>query len=142
MGKVISIKEISDFCIKRDHYLHDYYFFDGYEVATDDGKYLVLIENEQNCCENWGYFSSNDNFEKYIGKELTGVYLTNTALNTQKFGELQRDYWLEDDQIQFVDFCFSDGDKLQLAVYNAHNGYYGHAICVMHDDQFMLDDGL
>lgn len=139
MGKVTSIKEIFDVRIDCES---DFSFYDGYEVETDDEKYRVLIENGQNCCECWGYFCSNDDLGRFIGKELTGVYLTDTALNTQKVKELIVEYWIEDDQIQFVDFCFSDGDKMQLAVYNAHNGYYGHSICVMRGDERILYDGL
>lgn len=113
--------------------------YDGYEVVTDQHIYRVLIENEQNCCEDWGYFSSNDSgFECYIGKELIGVHLIDTALNTIKVDDL----YLDQGDIQFVDFDFSDGTKLQLAVYNAHNGYYGHPIFILKDDIILKQDTL
>ncbi|MBR3795763.1 MAG: hypothetical protein IKK34_07015 [Clostridia bacterium] len=113
--------------------------YDGYEVKTNQHCYMVLIENEQNCCETWGYFASNDNdLGQYVGKVLAGVYLTDTALNTKKVEELH----LDERDIQFVDFVFADGDKLQLAVYNAHNGYYGHSILVIRDDVILKQDTL
>lgn len=37
-------------------------------------------------------------------------------------------------QIQFVNLTCSDGTTFQLAVYNAHNGYYGHKIMIFNDD--------
>ena len=33
--------------------------FDGYEIKTENATYRILIENGQNCCESWGYFSSD-----------------------------------------------------------------------------------
>lgn len=113
--------------------------YDGYEVETNLHSYKILIENGQSCCEDWGYFASNDDsFERFIGKHLSGVYLTDVALNTKKVDEL----YVDDDQIQFVDFVFTDGDKLQLAVYNSHNGYYGHQIFVLKDDVILKQDTL
>lgn len=115
--------------------------FDGYEIKTENATYRILIENEQNCCESWGYFSSDDNFDDYIGKELVDVSLTDTALNKEKLNDSG---WYDGDEggIQFVDFKFSDGSVLQFAVYNAHNGYYGHSIYVIKDDEIIHSDTL
>lgn len=44
-------------------------------------------------------------------------------------------------QIQFVDFVTSRG-TFQLAVYNSHNGYYGHGIIVAKDDEILLNETL
>ena len=130
---VISIGEILDFQIRSKPHL----FFDGYEVRTTGKTYRVLIENSQNCNEHWGYFSSHDDdFDRFLCKQLTGVYLTDTALDKQKVDSLH----LECGDIQFVDFCFSDGDKFQLAVYNAHNGYYGHKVLVLVGDDILKED--
>lgn len=113
--------------------------YDGYEVKTNHHSYKVLIDNGQSCCEDWGYFASNDeSFERFIGKQLVGVYLTDTALNTKQVDDL----YLGEGDVQFVDFCFADGDKLQLAVYNSHNGYYGHPIFVLKDDAILKQDTL
>ena len=43
--------------------------------------------------------------------------------------------------IQFVDFV-TDRGTFQLAVYNSHNGYYGHGILVLKNDEVLLEDDL
>ena len=152
--KIIKIKEIYNFKIqpiaKQENekaqlgmaqminILSGYEQFDGYEIETDKQKYYVLIENGQSCCEDWGYISSNDNLNDYIGKNLVNVELTNTALKNTKVDDL----YCDSDQIQFVNFKFDDGDVLQLAVYNSHNGYYGHSIVIAKDSHVLLSSVL
>ena len=114
--------------------------YDGYEIKTTNHKYLILIDNGQSCCESWGYFSSDDNFEDYIGKDLVSVELTDTALNHKKVEESC--YYDDYGGIQFVDFKIAGGGVLQFAVYNAHNGYYGHPIIIAKDDEILLQDTL
>ena len=119
--------------------------FDGYKVSTDSHEILVLISNEQNCCENWGYFDTNDDASQYIGADLHNVRLTDTALSQAALdaaglmwhGEID----LEEGGIQFVDFI-TDAGVFQLAVYNAHNGYYGHSVIVAIDGKIIFDDTL
>lgn len=100
---------------------------DGYEVATDKYVYQVLIENKQDCYESWGYIASEDNFSQYIGAKLLEVVFTDTGL-AQTI--LNAPEYLDEGGIQFVDFV-TDKGTFQLAVYNAHNGYYGHDIKVI-----------
>ena len=157
LGKVISIEEITNFtcgntgntvgkngsqlgmasmvgvlCGKEE--------YDGYEVKTEKHRFLILISNGQSCCESWGYFASNDDAKEFIGKILIEVTLTDKALNSKAVEE--SGYFEEAGGIQFVDFCFSDGSKLQFAVYNAHNGYYGHPILVAKDEDILCSDTL
>ena len=61
--------------------------YDGYKIKTSEHEYLILIDNGQCCCESWGYFSSDDDFARFIGKKLLSVECTDTALNTQKVEE-------------------------------------------------------
>jgi hypothetical protein len=112
---------------------------DGYKVETDKHTFHILIDNGQNCCEWWGYFSSEDDFNYYIGAELREVNLTDTALN--KTVVEKSDYYDDKGGIQFVDFV-TDKGTFQLAVYNSHNGYYGHGIVVAKDDERLLDERL
>ena len=109
------------------------------KVNTTQTEILVLIDNGQSCCENWGYFSSEDNHTPYIGAELNKVDLTDVALNKTK---VEKSGWYEDNGgIQFVDFV-TDKGTFQLAVYNAHNGYYGHGIAVVIGEKVIHEDTL
>lgn len=112
---------------------------EGYKIKTDKHEFYVLIDSDQCCCESWGYFISEDDYNKFVGGELFEVNLTDKCLNSKKFEE--SGYYEEEGGIQFVDFVTSKG-KFQLAVYNAHNGYYGHPILVLKDEEILLDDVL
>jgi hypothetical protein len=113
---------------------------DGYKVTTDKAEILVLIDNEQSCCENWGYITSEDDFSPYIGAELLQIRLTDTALNSE-YVERSCEYGFDEGGIQFVDFQTSKG-VFQLSVYNSHNGYYGHGIVVSIDGNVIYEDTL
>lgn len=157
LGKIISIKEITGF--KCGNFgmmdgtngsrmgmsamlnaLCGYGEYDGYEIKTDIHNFLILISNGQCCCESWGYFTSEDETDNFIGKTLIDVELTDKALNTKKVEE--SDYYADEGGIQFVNFKFSDGTVLQFAVYNSHNGYYGHPIIVAKDTEILMEDTL
>lgn len=120
--------------------LRGYGEYDGYKIETDLDTYLILIDNGQSCCESWGYFTSEDDTSEYIGKELIEVRLTDKALNNKKVKD--SGYYEDCGGIQFVDFVMSDGSVLQFAVYNAHNGYYGHGIIVAKGSEILLSDTL
>lgn len=112
---------------------------DGYKIETDKHIFHVLIDNGQSCCESWGYFSSEDDLKQFIGAELNEINLTDKALNVKKFEE--SDYYEDGGGIQFVDFVTNKG-VFQLAVYNAHTGYYGHGILVAKDNEILLNETL
>lgn len=114
--------------------------YDGYKIITSDHEYVILIDNGQCCCESWGYFTSNDNPDDFIGKELLSVELTDVALNIKAVEN--SDYYDDCGGIQFVNFNTNGGDVLQFAVYNAHNGYYGHPIIVAKDEDIIHQDTL
>ena len=113
---------------------------DGFKVTTDLHTFYVLIDNGQSCCEDWGYFSSEDDSAPFVGAELQEVRLTDMALN-QKAVEESAPYGFDEGGIQFVDFV-TDKGTFQLAVYNAHNGYYGHGILILKDEEVILNDTL
>lgn len=115
--KILNIEEVFD---------HD--GMDGYKVTTDKQEILVLISNSQNCCEQWGYFSSNDDIKDFVGSNLMELKLVDMALDEKKFKD-KFEYGMDEGDIQFVNFE-TDKGTLQLAVYNAHNGYYGHSILI------------
>lgn len=114
---ILGIKEVSGFKEKQDSWTA----YDGYKIITDKQEIFFGICNGQSCCENWGYFSTPDDFNEFIGTGLLEVKVVDTSLNTEKLKEL----YLDEGQIMFVTFETTNG-TLQFAAYNSHNGYYGH----------------
>jgi len=156
LGKIKSIEEVSNFQIQPVANLNGsggrlglkqmfsvfsgYSNMDGYKVETENNIIYVLIDNGQSCCESWGYFSSEDDLASFINTDLIEIKLTDTALN-QTVVEKSDYYDGEEGGIQFIDFITNKG-IFQLAVYNAHNGYYGHGILVTKNDEIILNDTL
>lgn len=140
IGKITNIREVENIGQETCEQLGRWQKMDGYEISTEDKKIFVLIGNSQSCCEDWGYFSSEDNLTDFIGADLLEVNLTDTERNHKKLKEVL-EYGLDDGGIQFVDFVTTKG-VFQLAVYNAHNGYYGHDILIASGDKVLSDDCL
>lgn len=136
-GIITSIAEVEGV---RDNY----YTLDGYKISTADHTIRVLISSNQQCCESWGYFASEDDLSAFVGAALQEIRLTDTALKQEVveascYGDEHR--YEDGGGVQFVDFVTSQG-TFQLAVYNAHNGYYGHPILVAIDDEKLLEADL
>lgn len=157
MSEIIkNIEEVHDFKIEPVHAatgaggrlgmiqminaISGYSQMSGYKVETNKHVYHVLIDNEQSCCENWGYMTSEDDLNNFIGTKLREVRLTDTALNQARIDD-KLPWGLEAGAIQFVDFV-TDKGVFQIAVYNEHNGYYGHGIVIAKDDGILLKDVL
>lgn len=118
---------------------------EGFKIKTTEHTILVLIDDGQSCCENAGFFATEDDFSEFIGSELFEMNFTDTelragVLKSQGF-EYESEHGFDGGGIQFVTFKTSSGD-FQLAVYNSHNGYYGHGIIVAQDEKILLDDTL
>lgn len=114
--------------------------YDGYKIVTEENEFYLLISNGQSCCENWGYINSADDLNEFINTNLIDVKFTDVALNTKKIEEVLK-YGFDEGGIQFVDFE-TDKGVLQFAVYNSHNGFYGHDIIFLKDGISILDDVL
>jgi hypothetical protein len=93
----------------------------GYAIITEKQTIKLLIDNHQSCCENWGYFMSEDNLNDFVGTNLIDITLTDTCLNTKKYNEMD----LYEPNLMFVNIS-TDKGMLQFVAYNEHNGYYGH----------------
>lgn len=132
METILEIKEILN-----EKPEGDWQSMDGYLVKTDKQDIKVLIDNHQSCCETWGYLTTNDNLEDFVGATLTEIKTVDESLNTEKY-TTNRDYY-EGGAI-FVNFETSKG-TMQLVVYNEHNGYYGHSVKII-SEQLKLDDGV
>ena len=155
MEKILLIEEITDLKLGNTGRSSDkaqlgisqmmsaicgYASYDGYRIKTTEHDYLILIDNGQCCCESFGYFVSEDDYNDFVGKNLISVDLTDLALNNKKVEE--SGYYGDAGGIQFVNFKCSDGTVLQFAVYNDHNGYYGHPIIIAKDEDILLQDTL
>jgi hypothetical protein len=117
----------------------DYRSFDGFKITTDKQKIFILIENGQDCCEHFGYFCVEENTDDFIGTELLSIKaVENKDYSDKKIKEtfIKNDLEFEiksgwdGGNIYFIDIETSKG-LLQFAVYNSHNGYYGHAIKII-----------
>jgi len=136
LNKNGKVPEFTQFIIE----LYDFLKMDGYKVETDKHIFYVLISNDQTCCETWGYMTSEDDLSYFVGAELLEVKVTDTALNQKILTKIDDEY-IDTNQVQFVDFKTSKG-TFQLAVYNSHNGFYGHKILVTKDNEVLLSDTL
>jgi hypothetical protein len=121
-NKMEKIVEIKDYEGKDD-----YCNVAGFEVVTTAHSIKLYIDNDGSCCERWGHFWCNDNPQDFVGAELRGVGLTDTALNEAQMqaNDLNpNDKWFEGG-VMFVNLD-TDRGTLQFVAYNEHNGYYGH----------------
>lgn len=100
----------------------------GFVVTTTEQVIELLIDNVGDCCESWGWFWSNDNPQDFIGAELLGVEVVDTALNVTKL-EAEHADSRDEGGIMFVNLKTAVG-VLQFTAYNSHNGYYGHTASV------------
>lgn len=116
---IINIEEVSNIIMEDNEY--SYLSYDGYRVKTNRQEILLLIDNGQNCCEDWGYFWTNDNINEFIFRQLIEITVTDTSLNTTKIDDI----FLDEGDTMFVNLV-TDVGVLQFTAYNAHNGYYGH----------------
>jgi len=113
---------------------HNNYRYEGYKIVTDKQVIYLLIDSDQQCSEHWGYISSEDTFSKFIGAELKDISIIDEELMTKKLDkqmkkDLGADSMYDGDAI-FINLDTNNG-KLQFALYNEHNGYYGHNVKVI-----------
>jgi hypothetical protein len=116
MEKILKIEQCS---FKKDE--KNYISFEGYQIVTDKQVIKIGIENGQSCCEDWGYFMTEDDLTEFENAYLISVDIVDTALKVEKLKELN----IEGVDTMFVNFTTTKG-LLQFVAYNDHNGYYGH----------------
>lgn len=46
---------------------------DGFIVITNKQEIKLGICHYSQCCENWGYFMNEDNFDEFIGSQLNDI---------------------------------------------------------------------
>lgn len=112
--------------------------YEGYMIVTDEQTIELGISSGQNCCESYGYFATNDDLQEFVGAKLEAVLLVDTELKVNPVPKSPEIY--DCGGVMFVNFETSKG-TMQLAVYNAHNGYYGHSV-YLKSNQLNHADGL
>ena len=119
----------------------EYKGMEGYKIVTDKQEILILINNSQQCCEEWGYeacsekgiLETQDDLDDYIGAEILDIEIVDTEKDIYK-SLTDRVYRFYSSKAEFVNIKTSKG-KLQFAVYNAHNGYYEHKIYIKFNNE-------
>lgn len=119
----------------------EYKGMEGYKIVTDKQEILILINNSQQCCEEWGYeacsekgiLETQDDLDDYIGVEILDIEIVDTEKDIYK-NLTDRVYRFYSSNAEFVNIKTSKG-KLQFSVYNAHNGYYGHKIYIKFNNE-------
>lgn len=118
--KILLVEEFTDWAPDKEAWNK----YDGFRVLTDKQDIRFGITNGSSCCEDFGYFSTNDNLKEFVGADLSDISLTGTDLLTKKIAA-DFPYGFDSGGVMFVTIKTSKGD-LQFAAYNSHNGYYGH----------------
>ena len=108
----------------------------GFSITTDRQVIDIGISQDQSCCENFGYFVSEDDLTPFEDALLYGVKHVDECLNVTDLPE----YGMDSGDTMFINFETSKG-TLQFVAYNSHNGYYGHRAWV-HSTQLTLDTTL
>ena len=106
--------------------------YEGYKITTTIKDFYLLVSNGASCCEDWGHITSEDSLDYFIGAEIQNFRCIDNAdyneitLTRNHVGEYGADVF----DCAFIDFN-TDKGNLQFAVYNHHNGYYGHDIVLL-----------
>lgn len=126
MPKILSFGYVDDVTIPHTEDPHRY--ADHWEGAlikmTDDRELYVVIDNEPQCCENWGvsvvqgdgYVDLPPDWPTFVGAEFLGTHVDSGWLGGDDGGK----------KSMFVDIT-TDMGTATVHLYNSHNGYYGHA---------------
>lgn len=142
METILNIEEVEN--IEPQGFVQNFGGYSGFKITTNKHNYYFLIDSYQNCCENWGYISCED-YKNMIGKELESIEVVTTANEKMKI-ELEQRYLNDEDiyegGVVFINVNGPDLDQIQFAVYNNHNGYYGHEVKFVVDDEVEYDNYL
>lgn len=109
--------------------------FDGYVITTNERVIKLLIDNSQCCCESWGYCDTADDLKDFIGDELIKINTVCCDQSNERFKQLLGEYEYDSliENAEFIELVTNSG-VLTFAVYNSHNGYYGHNVLIQIGD--------
>lgn len=120
MSKIVKIEEVNNVNFNDNRYSN----YDGFKIETEDEEIYFVIDNSQQCCENWGtYLYTPEDLREYVGADYLGY---DESSCSEIENGLKSEY-VESDEICFLNIHTSKG-TIDFAVYNSHNGYYAHAV--------------
>lgn len=99
--------------------------FEGIIIVTTKQTINIGISDQQDCCEQAGYVTSEDSFEDFIGAGLLSIEVVSEALERTPVPDLSYE-----GSAMFVNVNTSKG-LFQIVAYNIHNGYYSHEAVVI-----------
>lgn len=122
------IQSIESECMFKDS--NDWSDTEGVKITTNRQVIQLSIDTRQSCCEQVGYFLSEDEPSEFVGAVLMGINRVDEALKVTELPVPVNDTdWLYNGGCVFIN-VETDKGTLQFAAYNAHNGYYGHAVVI------------
>lgn len=115
----------------------DLYSSGGIKIYTDEGDFTFIMNDQQSCCEQFGYVYTPNIVSDFIGSELLKVSEITTEFDANKAHgtDIISDY---DTATSHFKIETSVGDIL-FTFYNSHNGYYSHDYCVKKDENILFD---
>lgn len=99
----------------------------GYEIHTNEQIVRFIIDNGSSCCESWGFITTEDTLDSFLEAELLSLAVVDMAYDKHPLTKDAFEWGLDEGSVCFVDVNTSKG-VLQFALYNIHNGYYGHSV--------------
>lgn len=142
LGKQITdIEELYDVRVNHDGYLYSY---SGFRVVlSDNNSIMFVIEDNQQCCESFGYISVNDNLEEFIGSTLQKVEVVTGKEYTKSELVIDSLNQANDSHIKIEECVFlvltTDKGELTFTVYNHHDGYYSPNVAVFVGNKLHLE---
>ena len=89
-----------------DEYMSEYEKGDGYRLTFSDNQtYSILIANDQNCCESFGYLASEDDLSDFVGAEIDSIGVTDTELSSEFLKQIYHESD-SDDLLEIADCVF------------------------------------
>ena len=115
---------------------------DGKFNFVDDQNTFVGYDDGQSCCEWFGYFLSYEEPTKIIEPPDTSLELAAKDYNFDKsyFKKIRGD--TEDGGIAIFKLTKPGANDMFLALFNSHNGYYGHGFTFTVDGTQVQEDYL
>jgi hypothetical protein len=121
MEKILKIEECG-FKLNED----DCHSYEGFQILTDKQTIKLGISHHQSCCEQYGYFMTNDDLDDFEDANIIDIKIVDECLNVKKLEDM--DFYQP--YLMFVNIE-TDKGTIQFTAYNEHNGYYGHDAVVI-----------